>query len=130
MGGLCNPRGSRLRRDTLAYHFGTNWIYRLCDFNFRFKCFASQLKIAPPSMDRRRSLMTLIAAISTPPFARSRLVLSYFRNQKRKKNFFCIFQDTVSQFWLRGLCSSSTLDTVYKLRQDLSNVHLIQNRHL
>ena len=36
----------------------------------------------------------------------------------------------MSQFWLRGLCSSSTLDTVYKLRQDLSNVHLIQNRHL
>ena len=32
-------------------------------------------------------------------------------------------QDTVSQFWLRGLCPSSTLDTVYKLRQDLSQVN-------
>ena len=33
-----------------------------------------------------------------------------------------ISQDTVSQFWLRGLCPSSTLDTVYKLRQELSQV--------
>ena len=33
-----------------------------------------------------------------------------------------ISQDTVSQFWLRGLCPSSSLDTVYKLRHDLSQV--------
>ena len=32
------------------------------------------------------------------------------------------FQDTVTQFGLRGLCASSTLDTVYKVRQDLSQV--------
>ena len=29
----------------------------------------------------------------------------------------------MSEFWLRGLCPSSSLDTVYKLRQDLSQVH-------
>ena len=44
------------------------------------------------------------------------------RKSKGKKDFFDVFQDTVSQFWLRGLCSSSSLDTVYKLRQDLSQV--------
>ena len=32
------------------------------------------------------------------------------------------FKDTVTQFGLRGLCASSTLDTVYKVRQDLSQV--------
>ena len=40
----------------------------------------------------------------------------------KSKHVFYVFQDTVSQFWLRGLCSSSSLDTVYKLRQDLSQV--------
>ena len=35
------------------------------------------------------------------------------------------FQDTVIQFGLRGLCASSTLDTVYKVRQDVSQVIMI-----
>ena len=35
------------------------------------------------------------------------------------------FQDTVTQFGLRGLCASSTLDTVYKVRQDLSQVLIV-----
>ena len=34
-----------------------------------------------------------------------------------------LFQNTVSEFWLRGLCPSSKLDTVYKLRQDVSEVN-------
>ena len=51
------------------------------NFNVRLTCFESQLKIAPPYMDRCSSLMTLTAARSTPPSARSRLVFNCFWNQ-------------------------------------------------
>ena len=55
------------------------------------------------------------------------LLLNCFWNKKSKQERYLWSQDIVSQFWLRGLCSSSTLDTVYKLRQDLSQV--IINHH-
>ena len=55
------------------------------------------------------------------------LLLNCFSNKKSKQERYLWSQDIVSQFWLRGLCSSSTLDTVYKLRQDLSQV--IINHH-